>query len=65
MKKIVGMLPQFENEKPLMKNIDKLTIKATLIYIKYDMIFTNTQSEASLKRIEDNKKSSLTSSLQY
>jgi hypothetical protein len=39
--------------------------KVTHNYIKYDMIFTNTQSEASLKRIEDNKKSSLPSSLQY
>lgn len=65
MKKMVAMLPQFENEKPLMKNIDKLAIKATLNYIKHGMVFTNAQSEASQKRIEENKNSSLPSSLQY
>lgn len=65
MNKMVAMLPQFSEDKPLAKNIDKLTIKATLSYIKYGMVSTNAQNEAFVIRREEKIKSELQSSLQY
>ena len=44
--KMIAMLPQFENEKATMANIDKLTMKATLSYIKTGRTYTAEQAEA-------------------
>lgn len=65
MKKMVAMLPQFADEKPLMKNIDKLAIKATLSYIKHGKVNTAQQNEYLDRRIEENKRQSMPSSLQF
>lgn len=65
MTKMVAMLPQFADDKATMANIDKLTMKATLSYIKYDKVSTKEQSDLLNIRIEENKKSSMPSSLQY
>lgn len=65
MKKMVAMLPQFAEEKPLMKNIDKLTIKATLSYIKHGLVRTAQQNESLDRRIGENKRQSMPSSLQF
>lgn len=46
MSKMIAMLPQFENEKATMSNIDKLTMKATLSYIKTGRTYTAEQAEA-------------------
>lgn len=65
MAKMVAMLPQFELEKPTMKNIDALTNKATLSYIKYGIQFTQSQSEMIDANIEVKRSESRQSSLQY
>ena len=46
MVKMIAMLPQFENEKATMANIDKLTMKAITNYLKYSHSYTQEQSEA-------------------
>ena len=65
MTKMVAMLPQFADDKATMSNIDKLTIKATLSYIKNDMKHNSIQVEASNKRLEEKRNQSLPSNLQY
>lgn len=65
MNKMIAMLPQFENEKPTVKNVDKLTMKATLSYIKNDISFTKEQGEAIDINIERRRNESLQSSLQH
>lgn len=45
MTKMVAMLPQFVNEKTTMGNIDKLTIKATLSYVKNGMVSNSLQKQ--------------------
>ena len=46
MVKMIAMLPQFENEKATMANIDKLTMKAITNYLKYSHSYTQEQAEA-------------------
>jgi hypothetical protein len=65
MVKMIAMLPQFDNEKATMANIDKLTIKATLSYIKNDKVSTSNQKNDFEIRREIKLKSELQSSLQY
>lgn len=65
MTKMVAMLPQFASEKATKSNIDKLTMKATLSYIKYGIQFTAQQSDAIESRLEIKRNQSLPSSLQY
>ncbi len=65
MNKMLAMLPQFEQDKPTMSNIDKLAMKATLLYIKHDIVFTNSQDSFIDNRIAENKRKSLPSNLQY
>jgi hypothetical protein len=65
MNKMVAMLPQFADDKATMGNIDKLTIKATLSYIKHDLVFTKYQSNVIDARLEENRNASLPSNLQY
>jgi len=63
MNKMLAMLPQFENDKPTMSNIDKLTSKATLSYIKYNLTHTSAQITAVDASIEAKRMDSLQSSL--
>jgi len=65
MEKMVAMLPQFESEKPTMSNIDKLTSKATLSYIKNGLKFTQEQANRIDEVLEQKRKDSLPSNLQY
>lgn len=65
MNKMIAMLPQFENEKATMKNIDKLTAKATASYIKYDKVNTSIQNDKIDANLEIKRNQSLPSSLQY
>lgn len=55
MNKMISLLPQFEDKKPLMKNIDELTYKATISYIKYGISFTVKQNEAIDIKIEEDR----------
>lgn len=64
MNKMIVMLPQFEKEKATMANIDKLTMKAILSYIKYDLEFTQKQDEMVMANIERKRTESLPSNLQ-
>lgn len=64
MTKMVNMLPQFSDEKPLMKNIDKLTFKAIESYIKHDIQFTRLQKDTIETNMETRRKESLPSNLQ-
>lgn len=63
MVKMIAMLPQFENEKATMANIDKLTMKATLSYIKSGMKFTEIQKEVVAENYEAKQRESRQSSL--
>ena len=65
MNKMIAILPQFTNEKATKANIDKLTIKATLIYIKTGRSFTAAQAEAVDIAYKLKQRESLQSSLQY
>jgi hypothetical protein len=65
MKKMVAMLPQFENEKPTKANIDKLTAKAIASYIKHNHTFTPEQATAVRAAYELSQKESRPSNLQY
>ena len=62
MLKMIAMLPQFESEKAILKNIDKLTMKATLSYIKNDIKFNSFQSESISEKIEIKRNESMPSS---
>mgnify|MGYP002335986456 CR=1 FL=1 len=57
MTKMLAMLPQFANEKATMANIDKLTIKATTSWIKYNYnpsaTMTSSEVNAFDKKRED------------
>lgn len=64
MTKMVAMLPQFEDVKPTMANIDKLTMKATLNYIKYEHTHNTNQANVIDATLEQKRKESLQSSLQ-
>ncbi|QIY92227.1 hypothetical protein [Chryseobacterium gallinarum] len=64
MTKMVNMLPQFSDEKPLMKNIDKLTFKAIESYIKHDIQFTRLQKDTIETNMETKRKESFPSNLQ-
>ncbi|MFM7853242.1 MAG: hypothetical protein ACKO96_15290 [Flammeovirgaceae bacterium] len=63
MNKMLAMLPQFAAEKATMANIDKLTSKATLSYIKFDLTHTAKQIVAVDASIETKRRDSLPSSL--
>ena len=63
MTKMIAMLPLFANEKATMANIDKLTMKATLSYIKTGRTFTSEQSEAVAEAYEAKQRESRQSSL--
>ena len=65
MVKMIAMLPQFENEKSTMANIDKLTMKATLSYIKSGIKFTETQKQVIADNYEAKQRESRPSSCQY
>lgn len=65
MTKMVAMLPQFAGEKATMSNIDKLTTKATLSYIKTGRNYTEAQAEAVDTAYKSKQRESLQSSLQY
>lgn len=65
MTKMVAILPQFEGQKATMGNIDKLTMKAIDLYIKYDKVNTSTQNIAIDRNLEIKRSESLPSSLQY
>lgn len=65
MVKMLAMLPQFSSEKATMKNIDKLTMKATLSYIKFDKVNTINQNTAIDVAYAIKQKESRPSSLQY
>lgn len=57
------MLPQFADYKATMKNIDALTNKATLSYIKYGHTFNADQANAVDKALDAKRMDSLPSSL--
>ncbi|WP_407475393.1 hypothetical protein [Elizabethkingia anophelis] len=63
MVKMVAILPQFENEKATMKNIDAITFKATNLYTKYYKVNTAEQNSLIEDHIELNKLQSRQSSL--
>jgi len=65
MSKMIAMLPQFEAEKATKGNIDKLTIKATLSYIKNGIKFTASQSQNIDAVLEAKRNESLPSNLQF
>ena len=64
MTKMVTMLPQFESEKATMANIDKLTMKATLSYIKTGRTYTAEQANAVYATYQAKQRESRPSSLQ-
>lgn len=64
MTKMVAMLPQFESEKATMANIDKLTMKATLSYIKTGRTYTSEQASAVDAAYQAKQRESRPSSLQ-
>lgn len=64
MTKMVTMLPQFESEKATMANIDKLTMKATLSYIKTGRTYTAEQANAVDAAYQAKQRESRPSSLQ-
>jgi hypothetical protein len=64
MTKMVAMLPQFESEKATMANIDKLTMKATLSYIKIGRTYTAEQANAVDAAYQAKQRESRPSSLQ-
>ena len=64
MTKMVAMLPQFESEKATMANIDKLTMKATLSYIKTGRTYTAEQANAVDAAYQAKQRESRPSSLQ-
>lgn len=55
MVKMVAYLPRYADDKPLMKNIDKLTIEATLNYIKNGMVSTVAQNQYLDAKIEEKR----------
>ena len=63
MTKMVAMLPQFESEKATMANIDKLTMKATLSYIKTGRTYTAEQAITVDAAYQAKQKESIQSSL--
>ena len=63
MMKMIAMLPQFANEKATMSNIDKLTMKATLSYIKTGRTYTAEQAEAVDAAYQAKQRESIQSSL--
>lgn len=63
MTKMVAMLPQFADSKATMKNIDVLTNKATLSYIKYGHTHNANQANAVDQALEAKRMDSLPSSL--
>lgn len=64
MTKMVAMLPQFESEKATMANIDKLTMKATLSYIKTGRTYTAEQANAVDAAYQAKQRESRPSNLQ-
>ena len=62
--KMIAMLPQFENERATMANIDKLTMKATLSYIKTGRTYTEEQANAVDAAYQAKQRESRPSSLQ-
>lgn len=65
MSKMIAFLPQYEGQKPLMKNIDKLTMRAIESYIKHEKVNTDAQNAAIDANIEMKKMESMPSSLRY
>lgn len=64
MAKMVAMLPLFINDKATKANIDKLTTKALISYLKHDIKFTTKQGLLIDARIAENKTMCLPSNLQ-